>query len=36
MDALADMRDPGGERTDPNTGRSVREERGYEEKVHDQ
>ena len=32
MDALADMRDPGGERTDPNTGRSVRETRGYEEK----
>ena len=32
MDALADMRDPGGERIDPNTGRTVREERGYEEK----
>jgi len=30
--ALADMRDPMGERTDPNTGRSVRETRGYEEK----
>tara|TARA_R100001440_G_scaffold6298_1_gene13022 strand:- start:2366 stop:2947 length:582 start_codon:yes stop_codon:yes gene_type:complete len=32
MAAMADMRDPMGERTDPNTGRSVREERGYEEK----
>ena len=32
MDALADMRDPGGERTDPNTGRSVRETRGREDK----
>ena len=32
MDAMADMRDPGGERTDPTTGRSVREERGYETK----
>lgn len=32
MAAMADMRDPGGERTDPNTGRSVRETRGYEEK----
>jgi hypothetical protein len=30
--ALADMRDPMGERTDPNTGRSVRETRGYEDK----
>jgi len=30
--ALADMRDPGGERTDPTTGRSVRETRGYEDK----
>jgi hypothetical protein len=29
---LADMRDPGGERTDPTTGRSVRETRGYEDK----
>jgi hypothetical protein len=26
------MRDPGGERTDPTTGRSVRETRGYEDK----
>ena len=32
MDALADMRDPEGERTDPETGRRVREERGYEDK----
>ena len=32
MDAMADMRDPGGERTDPNTGRSVRETRGREDK----
>tara|TARA_A100001515_G_scaffold100975_1_gene81751 strand:- start:2240 stop:2827 length:588 start_codon:yes stop_codon:yes gene_type:complete len=32
MAAMADMRDPGGERTDPNTGRSVRETRGYEDK----
>ena len=32
IEALNDMRDPGGERTDPNTGRSVREEKGYEEK----
>lgn len=30
--ALADMRDPMGERTDPNTGRSVRETRGREDK----
>ena len=30
--ALADMRDPMGERTDPTTGRSVRETRGYEDK----
>ena len=32
MAAMADMRDPGGERTDPNTGRSVRETRGYQDK----
>ena len=32
MADLADMVDPGGERTDPNTGRSVRETRGYEQK----
>ena len=32
MAAMADMRDPGGERTDPTTGRSVRETRGYEDK----
>jgi hypothetical protein len=32
MADLADMVDPGGERTDPNTGRSVRETRGYETK----
>ena len=32
MEAMADMRDPMGERTDPNTGRSVREERGYKDK----
>ncbi len=32
MAAMADMRDPGGERTDPNTGRSVRETRGREDK----
>jgi len=32
MESMADMRDPGGERTDPTTGRSVRETRGYEEK----
>ena len=32
MADLADMRDPYGERTDPNTGRSVREERGYQDK----
>ena len=32
MDALADIRDPEGRRTDPNTGRSVRETRGYEDK----
>ena len=32
MDAMADMRDPMGERTDPNTGRSVRETRGYQDK----
>ena len=32
MNAMADMRDPGGERTDPDTGRSVRETRGYETK----
>ena len=32
MESMADMRDPMGERTDPNTGRSVRETRGYEDK----
>jgi hypothetical protein len=32
MAAMADMLDPGGERTDPDTGRSVRETRGYETK----
>tara|TARA_R100000655_G_scaffold8808_3_gene22684 strand:+ start:1539 stop:2096 length:558 start_codon:yes stop_codon:yes gene_type:complete len=32
MADLADMVDPGGERTDPDTGRSVRETRGYEQK----
>ena len=32
MADLADMVDPAGERTDPNTGRSVRETRGYEQK----
>tara|TARA_R100001480_G_scaffold30892_1_gene41992 strand:+ start:185 stop:754 length:570 start_codon:yes stop_codon:yes gene_type:complete len=32
MEAMADMRDPMGERTDPNTGRSVRETRGREDK----
>ena len=32
MAAMADMRDPEGRRTDPNTGRTVREERGFEEK----
>ena len=32
MESMADMRDPGGERTDPTTGRSVRETRGYEDK----
>lgn len=32
MDSLADMRDPEGRRTDPNTGRSVRETRGREDK----
>tara|TARA_R100000654_G_scaffold2120_1_gene7776 strand:- start:119 stop:688 length:570 start_codon:yes stop_codon:yes gene_type:complete len=32
IEALNDMRDPEGERTDPKTGRRVREERGYEDK----
>ena len=32
MAEMADMRDPMGERTDPNTGRSFRETRGYEDK----
>jgi hypothetical protein len=32
MDAMADMRDPEGRRTDPETGRTVRETRGYEDK----
>tara|TARA_R100000234_G_scaffold45162_1_gene26962 strand:+ start:4040 stop:4609 length:570 start_codon:yes stop_codon:yes gene_type:complete len=32
MTKVADMVDPMGERTDPNTGRSVRETRGYEQK----
>ena len=32
MTKVADMVDPAGERTDPNTGRSVRETRGYEQK----
>ena len=32
MAAMADMRDPEGRRTDPTTGRSVRETRGYEDK----
>lgn len=32
MAAMADLRDPMGERTDPNTGRSVRETRGYQDK----
>jgi hypothetical protein len=32
MAEMADMRDPEGRRTDPNTGRSVRETRGYEDK----
>lgn len=32
MESLADMRDPEGRRTDPTTGRSVRETRGYEDK----
>ena len=32
MTKVADMVDPGGERTDPDTGRSVRETRGYETK----
>jgi len=32
MEAMADSRDPMGMRTDPNTGRSVRETRGYQDK----
>ena len=32
MTKVADMVDPGGERTDTDTGRSVRETRGYEQK----